>query len=96
MASNRSKKMIELVQLRKPAPQRATQVREHESVPSTEVKMLADITNKPENQRYSTYSNILKFWNRLQSVMKIIFITSQLFRIALMGDIQNLKIAMSI
>ncbi|CAK1599671.1 unnamed protein product [Parnassius mnemosyne] len=53
MASNRSKKMIELVQVRNPAPQPATQVREHESVPSTEVEMLADITNKPENQRYS-------------------------------------------
>ncbi|KAM3960074.1 uncharacterized protein ACR2FA_005875 [Aphomia sociella] len=53
MSSNRSKKIMELVQLRNPGPQPGTQDKEHESVPSTEVKMLADITNKPENQRYS-------------------------------------------
>ncbi|CAG4961485.1 unnamed protein product [Parnassius apollo] len=58
MSSNRSKKMIELVQVRNPAPQPATQVREHESVPSTEVEEYFEISESAsisnENHLHNT------------------------------------------
>ncbi|XP_052755623.1 uncharacterized protein LOC128202420 [Galleria mellonella] len=64
MSLNSSKKIIELIRTRNPAPLLATQDKGHESVPSTEVTMLTDITNNPENQHYS---NVQEYFEVLES-----------------------------
>ncbi|KAL4716699.1 hypothetical protein ACJJTC_004818 [Scirpophaga incertulas] len=65
MSYNRSKKIIVLAQARNPEAQPVTKVKKLASVPSTEVKMLADITNELENQRFF---NVQEYFETLKSV----------------------------